>query len=708
MSIVSIDEHFEENSKISVLNDYLSKNSELFSKVGPIIKSNLIKEVEKFYGTSITVEQIQKIFIELLVKENYELKLPMFAEDNTSLSRQTSLITEQNLNPLIEIKKGNYWQNMPPKVVQFVKKFIKKTVTTPEIVYFLQTNLEGRYNLIKTPYGLRIRLYADYTASGQELHIVHLVINSIIENYSNTHTEASHDGKFMNHLFHQAEAAILASVHADPSTHSVIPSGSGATGAIEMVQKILGTYIPPKTSSNIGNAQSISAIKSQLRDMRKLSLVLITSYEHHSNEITWRNQICDVKVVGLCDDGFLNYEELDSLLNGNTEKYEKIFVSLSAGSNVTGIKTDVKRVCSISTKYANTYLFFDYAGVGAYCDIDMRLPIDGIYISPHKFIGGPSAVGIAVIKNRIYSCDLAPTHGGGGTVDFVSDNTAIYSKNISEREKSGTPGILQTIRAGLVFMIKDMIFPYIEAREQEVLSMFFKRFGNDKRVFIFGPHEPAKRSCIVSFNIKHFARDGERILHPVFVIRLLSDLFGIQGRSGCSCAGPYGHKLLHISEEKSKRFLKWIRPDITGGDGRSFMGIKLGWARVSLHYILNDFEVNYLFDCIDFIATYGYKFLVDYVFDPVSGIWESLEEIEPPKETLGLGLLLNEKKYARNEEARMTLMRDQVKQAYELANEKQGDFELEKLDAWEDLATFYVAKGNLQNFEEINQKSKTI
>lgn len=206
-------------------------------------------------------------------------------------------------------------------------------------------------------------------------------------------------------------------------------------------------------------------MKKSLREKKQLPLVLITSYEHHSNEITWRNQLCDVKVVPLNEVGFLDLTELENLIQSNQVLYQTIICSFSAGSNVTGIVTKVSEVCKITKKY-NVLLFLDYAGVGPYVSIDLSLPIHGIYLSPHKFLGGPGTCGLAIFRNDVYPIHLKPTHGGGGTVDFVNDDLTYYSKSIMSREQSGTPGILQTIKAGLAFKVKNLIHPYIHEWEQ--------------------------------------------------------------------------------------------------------------------------------------------------------------------------------------------------------------------------------------------------
>ena len=121
---------------------------------------------------------------------------------------------------------------------------------------------------------------------------------------------------------------------------------------------------------------------------------------------------------------------------------------------------------------------------------------------------------------------------------------------------------------------------------------------------------PARRIGIVSFNL----RDARgRYLHPKFVTVLLNDLFGIQSRAGCSCAGPYGHRLLGIDQPTSELYRDWVR--------KGFQGIKPGWCRVGFHYAMDDAEADYVIDAVEFVATHGYRFLPLYSFDANTGHW---------------------------------------------------------------------------------------
>jgi hypothetical protein len=214
---------------------------------------------------------------------------------------------------------------------------------------------------------------------------------------------------------------------------------------------------------------------------------------------------------------------------------------------------------------------------------------------------------------------LPPSVSAGGTVDYVSPRSQDFIRDIEEREKAGTPGVLQTLKAAIALQVKDAVtVPVIEARERVLLERVMTRLGRHPAVSLLGNPDPTSRIGIVSFNV---AGRGDRILHPKFVTTLLNDLFGIQTRAGCSCAGPYGHRLLGIDDERSTRYRDVIR------DGRS--GLKPGWCRVSLHYVMDDLEVNYLLDAIEFVAEHGERFLPLYVFDLKSGNWQHREGSAP-------------------------------------------------------------------------------
>jgi selenocysteine lyase/cysteine desulfurase len=268
---------------------------------------------------------------------------------------------------------------------------------------------------------------------------------------------------------------------------------------------------------------------------------------------------------------------------------------------------------------------FDYAASAPYVGIDMNPPagkykgdasIDAVFISPHKFLGGPGSSGILVFNETLYHAELPPTVAAGGTVDYVGPTSQDFITDIEEREKAGTPGVLQILKAGLAFQIKDALgVDAIEAREREMLHRVFSRWKQHPQIEILGNPDPGGRIGIVSFNLK--GAQG-RYLHPKFVTTLLNDLFGIQSRAGCSCAGPYGHRLLGIDHDTSEQYRKWIK--------QGYAGIKPGWCRVSLHYVMDNAEVTFIAEAVEFVAEQGHNFLPLYDFDMATGAWSHKED----------------------------------------------------------------------------------
>lgn len=144
-----------------------------------------------------------------------------------------------------------------------------------------------------------------------------------------------------------------------------------------------------------------------------------------------------------------------------------------------------------------------------------------------------------------------------------------------------------------------------------MLRRAFARWGGHPCIEILGNPDPDKRVGIVSFII----RDPQgQFLHPRLITTLLNDLFGIQSRAGCSCAGPYGHQLLGIDEQKAAEYRAWIN--------RGYHGVKPGWCRVGFHFVFDDAEVDYLIDAVLFIADQGHRFVHQYGFDARSGGWQ--------------------------------------------------------------------------------------
>lgn len=484
----------------------------------------------------------------------------------------------------------------------------------------LRNELIGNDLRFNTPYGERLLTYADFTASARGLSFIERYLLELEKSYTNTHTEDDMTGEVMTKILHKSLEIIKTHVKGGDSCY-VIPAGTGATGAIECLAKIVGIYIPPASKRTIDNIikeynksnKGLDDIIKSENCLKHVPLVFIGPYEHHSNILMWEEGIAELVEIGLKEDGTIDLDDLKSKLSDEKYRNRVKIGSFSAASNVTGIITPVYEIAKILHEH-KAYACFDFAASAPYVEINMNKSkteyFDAVYLSPHKFIGGPGSSGILVINKRIYDDTLPPTVSGGGTVSYVSPYAYDYLENVQLREMAGTPGILQIFKAALVMELKDIIgLKNIEEKERYYTKKVFQKLKSIENIELLGPSVVYNRLPIFSIKIKHM----DKYLHPKFAAKLINDLFGIQTRAGCACAAPYGHRLLDISKETSRLFRHFIKEEVTA--------VKPGWIRFNIHYLMSEDEVDFILDAIEFIAQYGYLFLADYVLDIKTGAW---------------------------------------------------------------------------------------
>lgn len=491
----------------------------------------------------------------------------------------------------------------------------------------LRSEIVGADASFETPFGQRLMTYADYTASGRCLGFIERFLLHVQRIYANTHTEDDVSGRSMSQLLHQAEAAIKSSVNAGPHG-KLIAIGAGSTAAIDRFQQLIGVALPPVTAEFLVRwrkehfgADGAESFEEFLRDQRPV--VFIGPFEHHSNEITWRQSLAEVVPIALAADGSLDMADLEQKLQEPSYQGRLRIGSFSAASNVTGRRAPVHTLASLLHAH-DALAVFDYAACAPYVKIDMNPDpgpeggdpsLDAIFVSPHKFLGGPGSSGVLVFHERIYHAELPPCVGGGGTVDYVGPSMHDFVDDIEDREKAGTPGTLQTMKAALAFLVKEAVgVEKIEAREDELLRRAMKLWGSHDGIEILGSLDPTDRTAIVSFNLADPRGD---YLHPKLVTVLLNDLFGIQSRAGCSCAGPYGHTLLGIDAATSQRY----RAAVLQGWG----GLKPGWCRIGFHFAMDDAEADFLIEAVEFLANHGWIFQQLYEFDLQAATWTHKE-----------------------------------------------------------------------------------
>jgi selenocysteine lyase/cysteine desulfurase len=355
-------------------------------------------------------------------------------------------------------------------------------------------------------------------------------------------------------------------------------------------------------------------------------VVFVGPYEHHSNELPWRESIADVVVIGADADGHIDLADLEHKLRRYAQRPLRIG-SFSAASNVTGILTDTSAVAALLHAHG-ALSFWDYAAAAPYVPVrvsasrpDRDDHKDAAFLSPHKFPGGPQTPGVLVVRRELVR-NKVPTVPGGGTVAFVDPVGHRYLDDPVAREEGGTPAIVESIRAGLVFGLKQAVgTDLIQARKDGLWRGVLRRWADSPAIEILGSRQAARLS-IVSFRIRH----GAKYLHHNFVVALLNDLFGIQARGGCSCAGPYGHRLLAIGTARSHA----LRAQI----GHGCDGVKPGWTRVNLNYFISPAAAGYIAAAVEVVAADGCRLLPAYRFDPHTGLWRHADG--PPRAQITL------------------------------------------------------------------------
>ncbi|KAF7052978.1 hypothetical protein CFC21_060988 [Triticum aestivum] len=494
----------------------------------------------------------------------------------------------------------------------------ERSAEAEEKVEWVRSQMVGRDAEFDTPFGRRALVYADHTASGRGLrYIEDYILTQVLPFYGNTHTEDSYVGSRTTKMVRTAASYIKRCMGAG-ADDALIFCGSGATAAVKRLQEVMGMAAPP---GPLLRARLLSQLRAEER-----WVVFVGPYEHHSNLLSWRQSLADVVEVGAGDDGLVDLAALRRALGSPEYAKRPMLGSFSACSNATGIVTDTRAIARVLHQHG-AFACFDFAASGPYVEIDMRSGdmdgYDAVFLSPHKFPGGPGTPGLLLMNRSLYRlASLPPTTCGGGTVAYVnarSEDDTVYLDDVEEREDAGTPPITQKVRASLAFWVKEHVgLGAIALRERVHADAAMRWLLSNPAVKVLGSVE-ARRLPIFSFLVypggdTTLGRRRRRLpLHGRFVAKLMNDLFGIQARGGCGCASPYGHALLGVGEELSLR----IRSAILKG----YHGVKPGWTRVSFAYYLPPEEFRFILAAIDFVAAHGHRFLPLYNFDWATGNW---------------------------------------------------------------------------------------
>ncbi|EPX78587.1 aminotransferase class V-fold PLP-dependent enzyme [Litoreibacter arenae] len=473
------------------------------------------------------------------------------------------------------------------------------TIGIPDI----RDALIGEGVAIPGPFGPRRLIYSDYVASGRLLGFIEDAIRThVMPFYGNTHTETSFTGRRSTQLREMARDAVRRAVGADDG-HAVIFTGSGATNAVDKLMRAFA-----------------------LGGLCSRSVIFVGPYEHHSNDLPWRECGAMVERIPLDDSGAICLRILAERLEAHADAPCKIG-AFSAASNVTGVRTNLRAIAALLHAH-DAWCVADYAAAGPYLRVNLSETapgandrIDAAFLSPHKYAGGPGASGLLIADRRILDT-ARPTLTGGGTVSYVTETAHAYVSNPERREEAGTPAIIENIRAGMVLQLKnDMGEAEVERRETAMTDRMDRALRAIPGMELLGP-KGASKVGIFSFNL----RVGERMLHHNYVVALLNDLFGIQARGGCSCAGPYGHQLLSINAATADRHERQVR--------LGYSAFRPGWARLGVNWFFEDGDVDRITDAVGFIAAHGFALLPLYRLDLTGGVWRARRDFDdaPPRQ----------------------------------------------------------------------------
>lgn len=397
--------------------------------------------------------------------------------------------------------------------------------------------------------------YFDYTASALALKSIELKMQNILKTYANTHSDSAKNSKITSKYYKDAKSYIKKSLGLN-SNYSLIACGSGSTAAIKKFQELLGIYLPPLIKQRYFN------------DIAKntLPLVIVSAIEHHSNELSFKEGLCECIRLNHRDFNSDLYE-LERICKKNANR--KIIMSFNAVSNITGVRANLAKISEIAKKY-KAILAIDASSAIPYENIE--IPFDALFFSGHKMLGGVGTSGFLAIKNELIG--KIPTFAAGGTVGYVSRSNYEFLDDAESLEEGGTPAILQVIKSELAFRLRDEIGLGVIKEKENILKEYFlnaiKKVQFKYKITLYAANIK-DRLPIFSLNSTGVS--------PYDLARVLSDDYGIETRAGCACAGPYAHDLLNYVDNQN-------------------FNAKPGFLRISLHYTHELSDIDYLINAL--------------------------------------------------------------------------------------------------------------
>lgn len=509
----------------------------------------------------------------------------------------------------------------PRKTIDFAQDFAlenreDKHASTEEetekLVRYIDDNIIGKEQTFAGPFGRRKVVYCDYIASSRSLKFIEdYILQEVLPMYGNTHTTTSVTSMQSSFFREEARNILRTAVNASEDD-LVLFAGNGSTSAIYRLVYSLNLPSPP--------------------------VVFVGPCEHHSNLLPWKEIGSKIVRISETKEGMLDLTDLENKLavHRNSGLHDTLIGCFSAASNITGILADDIATTIMLHQYG-ALAFWDYATAAPYVTLDMNPLIpginqdaphkDAIFFSGHKFVGGVQSPSILVAKKSLFA-NPVPRGCGGGSVFFVSKDDHRYLKDSELREEEGTASVVESIRAGMVVKLKQAVgVSAIMDYEDKIVKTVLSFLRKIPEIILLGSNSPVvKRIAIFSIMVRH---PRGSYLHHNFVCAVLNDVFGIQARGGCACAGPYAQDLMGIDQNLASHYEEVLMED--GGlncqhlhhkkENSGYEMLRPGFTRISLPFFMSEYEVGYVLEALKMVATEGWKLLPQYTLNPETGEW---------------------------------------------------------------------------------------
>jgi cysteine desulfurase/selenocysteine lyase len=256
-------------------------------------------------------------------------------------------------------------------------------------------------------------------------------------------------------------------------------------------------------------------------------LVVLTQMEHHSNIVPWQLLGCRLAYVPVLDDGLLDLDAFDALL----EQRPKL-VTVAHVSNVLGTINPIAEIVE-RAHAAGALVCVDGAQAVPHLPVDVaELGADFYAWTGHKAYG-PTGIGVLHGRRELLEA-MPPFLGGGHMIARVGDFESTWAEPPAKFE-AGTMPVAEAIGLGAAIEWLDGIgMGAVREHGRDVTAYAVERLREVPGLTLHGTLDVEARGSLASFVL-----DG---VHPHDVAEILGRE-GVCVRAGHHCAQPLMRRL---------------------------------------------------------------------------------------------------------------------------------------------------------------------